>query len=107
MDQAASAHQAVLRRFGECGEDPDLDRGVRLCAGRHRQEATPVGGVSLHIATGLFAHSIRETADPVCDFGDTRPIRRCDRQQPIGTIHFLTGQQVSPRNTLALLLVRV
>ena len=62
-------------------------------AGRHRPEATSAGGVALHIATGLFAHSIRENADPVCDFGDTRPIRRCDRQQPIGTIHFLTGQQ--------------
>ena len=77
VDQAASAHQAVLRRFGERGEDPDLDRGVRLCAGRHRQEATPVGCVSLHIATGLFGHSFRKNADPVCAFRDTIQIRRC------------------------------
>ena len=34
----------------------------------------PAGGLALHIATGLFGHSIRETADPVSDFGGTRPI---------------------------------
>ena len=39
VDQAASAHQAVLRHLGERGEDANLDRGVRLRAGRHRQEA--------------------------------------------------------------------
>ena len=82
-----------LRHFGERREDPDLDRGVGLRADRHRQEATPAGGVALHIATGLFGHSFREDADSGCDFGNTRPIRRCRRQQPVGTIHFLTGQQ--------------
>jgi hypothetical protein len=47
-------------------------RGVGLRAGRHRQEATPAGGVALHIAAGPFGHSIRENADPVCAFSDTR-----------------------------------
>ena len=75
VDQTASAHQAILWHLGERGEDPDLDRSVGLRAGRHRQEATPAGGVALHIAAGPFGHSIRENADPVCAFVDARPIR--------------------------------
>src|SRR3984893_560312 len=30
VDQAAPADQAVLRHVGKCGEDADLDRGLRL-----------------------------------------------------------------------------
>jgi len=58
VDQAASAHQAVLRHFGERCEDPDLGRGVSVRAGRHRQEATPAERVALHIATGRFGNCI-------------------------------------------------
>ena len=39
VDQAASAHQGVLRHERERGEDANLDRGLGLRAGRHRQEA--------------------------------------------------------------------
>jgi hypothetical protein len=34
-------------------------------AGRHRQEAAQAGGIALHIATGLFGHTIRKNADAV------------------------------------------
>src|SRR3990172_1170471 len=39
MDQAAPAHQSLLRYLGERGQDPDLDRHLRLRPRRHCQEA--------------------------------------------------------------------
>ena len=42
MDQAASANQSFLRNFGERGQVTNLDRGLRLCSGRHRQKAIAV-----------------------------------------------------------------
>jgi hypothetical protein len=75
VDQAASAHQAVLRHLGERGEDPDLDRSVGVCPGRHRQKAAGPGGIALHIAAGHFRHSIREDADPDCVLRTGQPDR--------------------------------
>jgi len=60
VDQAAPADQAVLRHVGKCGEDADLDRGLRLCPRRHRQEAPRLGRFALHIATDFFGHPLRE-----------------------------------------------
>ena len=62
VDQAAPADQAVLRHQGKRGEDANLDRGVGLRAGRHRQETAQPGGVALHIAADPFGDSIREDA---------------------------------------------
>ena len=39
VDQAALAHQGVLRDQRERGEDANLDRSGHLCADRHREEA--------------------------------------------------------------------
>jgi len=39
VDQAASSDEAVFRFVGECGQDANLDRGVGLGPGCHRQEA--------------------------------------------------------------------
>jgi hypothetical protein len=64
---------AILRNLGECGEDPDLDRGVGVRAGRHCPEETRPGGVALHIAAGHFGHSLWKDADPVCILGGRRP----------------------------------
>ena len=47
MDQATSAHQIIFRRLGERRQDSDLDRRLRLCAGRHHQEATQYPGQPL------------------------------------------------------------
>ncbi len=47
MDQAAPAHQGVLRNLRECGEDPNLDRYLGLCPRRHRQEAAEPTAVAL------------------------------------------------------------
>lgn len=58
MDQAASAHQAILRHIGKCGEDADLDRSVRPRADCDRQGAAAAGGAALHIAILLQVFSV-------------------------------------------------
>jgi hypothetical protein len=47
VDQATPAHQSVLRHLGERREDSGLDRSVRLCPSRHREEALQARGVAL------------------------------------------------------------
>ncbi len=60
MDQTASADQPVLRDFSECRESADLDRGLGLRPGGHRQETVPPRGLPLHIATDFFGDPVRE-----------------------------------------------
>ena len=43
MDQAASAYQSLLGHQRERREDPNLDRGVDLCAGSDRAQAARSG----------------------------------------------------------------
>ena len=74
MDQAAPAHQALLRDLRERREDADLDRCVGLRAGRDRQEAAGPGGVALHIAAGPFDDNIRKDAASDCVLGRSLPI---------------------------------
>jgi hypothetical protein len=49
--------------------------------------------VSLYTLLQVFSVTVFESTDSGCDFANIRPIRGCQRQQPIGTIHLLTGQQ--------------
>ena len=62
------------RHVGERGEDANLDRGVGLRPGRHRQEATQPRRLALHIATGLFGHTIRENALAASLSGQSTPV---------------------------------
>ena len=64
VDPTASAYQAVLRHVGECGEAAKLDRCQRLCARRHHQKAPQPPGLTLHVATDSFGHSVRNNACP-------------------------------------------
>src|SRR5271167_1030743 len=63
VDQAAPADQAVLRHVGKCGEDADLDRGLRLCPRRHRQEAPRPGRFALHTLLQIFSVTLFEKID--------------------------------------------
>ena len=56
--QTTSADQVVLRNFRERGENANLDRGIGLRAGGHRQEAVEAGCLPLHIDAGLFGDGI-------------------------------------------------
>ena len=62
MDQAASAHQGLLRHQRERREDPNLDRGVDLCAGSHRAQAARSGSQSLPDSTDSQCYPFRENA---------------------------------------------
>jgi len=92
VDQAASSDQTVFRYVGECGQDANLDRGVGLCPGRHRQEAAQSGRLALHFATDFVGHSFREDAHPASLPGRCQQNCRELRVQPIESVHDLTGQ---------------
>ena len=58
MDKTASAYQVLLRYFGECGEVPDLDRRLRICARRYLEEATKALSLSLRNPTNPESHDV-------------------------------------------------
>lgn len=60
MDQAAPAHQGVLRHVRERGQDPSLDSHSRLCPRRHRQETARFGGFPLRNPTDFEPDAFRE-----------------------------------------------
>ena len=47
VDQAASAHQGVLRHQRERRQNLNLDRRQHLCSGRHRPQTPQTGGQPL------------------------------------------------------------
>ena len=60
MDKTAFTDQGLLRNIGERCEVTDLDRGVGLRAGRHRQEAPEYLSQPVRDATDLESHDVRE-----------------------------------------------
>jgi len=48
--------EAFFRHGRECGEDSDRERNLRLCTGRHNQEATQSQQRSLHNVTDFEPH---------------------------------------------------
>ncbi len=93
VDQAASAHQALLRHLGERREVADLDRGLRLCADRDHPQGTGPAGLPAHPATDSLADNVRKNtaATSACRHGGRRNSR--PRLQPVESIQLLTGQQ--------------
>ena len=59
MDQTAPAHQGFLRHQRERSEDSNLDRGVRLCAGRDRPQAVGLEA-SLYQILQIFSLTLFE-----------------------------------------------
>jgi hypothetical protein len=51
VDQAKSADQTFLRHVRERREDPNLDGGLRLCAGSNHQKGTGARRLALHFST--------------------------------------------------------
>src|SRR5467141_696297 len=80
VDQAASAHQTVLRYFGERREIPNLDRRLRLRARGPRQKTPPATGFASHFVTDPFRHPLRKNAHPASVFLHRLPVRQhCQR----------------------------
>ena len=91
VDQAAPAHQTLLRHFRERCADANLDRHQRLRAGGDHQEETSSEGVPTYAATDLVADALRETAAETSGCG-----RRANRNLPrilqaTESIRVLTG----------------
>ena len=91
VDQAAPAHQTLLRHFRERCADANLDRHQRLRAGGDHQEETSSERVPAYAATDLVADALRETATETSCCG-----RRAYRNQPrisqaTESIRVLTG----------------
>src|SRR5713226_3423127 len=61
MDQTAFTHQGLLRYQRERGEDPNLDRGLRLRAGGDRPEALGPGDQPLPDSTDLSVMLFEKT----------------------------------------------
>ena len=60
MDQAEPAHQAFLWNVGERGEDPNLDRSVRLCAGGDLKKGLAARSFTLHFSTDFVRAPLRK-----------------------------------------------
>src|SRR5271170_7344615 len=60
VDQAAPAHQTLLRHFRERCADANLDRHQRLRAGGDHQEETSSERFAAYAATDLVADALRE-----------------------------------------------
>ena len=60
MDQATSAHQALLRHLGKRRQDPALDRRVRLCPGGNHPKEARTRYPTLQNATGSIRHALRK-----------------------------------------------
>jgi hypothetical protein len=93
VDQAASPHQSILRNQRERRQNPTLDRGLGLPAGRHRQEKARIARLALHFVASPLRNSVRENAH----FKGTsakglHKFANC-RSQPNDSVRLLTGQQ--------------
>ena len=93
MDQAAPAHQSLLRDQRECGEDLDMDRGIGLRAGGDHTQAVGAGGQSLPNATDFERHAFRENAHFMRPSGHRCGSQFRRKRQPTDSLRLLTGQQ--------------
>ena len=71
VDQTAPADQEILRHQRERGEDPNLDRGLRLRARGYRPEEAETGSQPLPNSTDFERDAFRENAH----FAGTSSIR--------------------------------
>ena len=69
MDQAASSNQIIFRHIRERREDPGLDRGIGLCAGRDYQKGTETGAVAARNAPNYQHPTFRENPAKTSTYG--------------------------------------
>src|SRR5215203_2588784 len=63
VDQAAPAHQAILRYQRERGEGANLVRRSHLRVDRHCQERASTHRLAVHMSTDLVSLDLRENRD--------------------------------------------
>jgi hypothetical protein len=71
MDQTAPSHQALLRYFRKCRENPNPDRVRRLGVGGDHDERTQFEGFAAYLATDPLRYLVRKnlTATNACRVG--------------------------------------
>jgi hypothetical protein len=62
MDQAAPPNQIIFRNIRECREDTNLDRSIRLCAGRHHQKAEQLRSQFIYNSTDFKFNPVRKNS---------------------------------------------
>jgi len=70
MDQAAPAHQGVLRDELERGKDANLDRHLGLRPGGNRQKEAEPRREPLHNSTDFERHPVRKNPHFTGSFAD-------------------------------------
>src|SRR5271167_225696 len=91
LDQAAPPDQILFRYQRECGEDPDMDCGLGLCAGGDCAEAFGTAGESLPNSTDSQRHAFRESAHFTGSRSIRLPERLIRRPQPVDSVQLLAG----------------
>ena len=92
MDQAAPQNQGFLWHHRECCQNPDLDRHLGLCLGRHRQEDLESAPKSLHNFTDPKRHPFRKRTHLSGTFKYQPHKPDGPHQQPIESIQVTLGQ---------------
>jgi hypothetical protein len=68
MDKATSQSKILFWNIRECGEVPNLDCRIGLCACGHNEETTQPSRKPLHIFTNFERVSIRKNTDLSNDY---------------------------------------
>ena len=92
MDQAAPAHQDLLRNHFQRSEDPNLDRDLRLSACGDREKEAWCQGQPLQNSPDRQRHDLRENASFTGLFRHRYLRFRWRRPQPIESIQLTLGQ---------------
>lgn len=92
VDQATPPDQDLLWHHRERRDDPDLDRHLRLCPGRHRSQDPENRSESLHNSTDFECHPLRENPHLSGTFKYRLHPRRHRYQQPAEFVRLTLGQ---------------
>src|SRR5271157_4603373 len=92
VDQTTSAHQEVLRPLAQRGEDPNLDRHLRVRAAGDCSQAPGIGTQPLSHGTNSEPQFVRKSAPFTGFFAISLSNRNRALLQPNGSIQLMTGQ---------------
>ena len=93
-NQAAPAHQVILRHVGERGQDADMDCGDGVCAGGGAEEAAGALGRPLHNFAGFEPDLVRENAYFQAVFRSRLQFIEPRKLQPVDFIRIIVGTLV-------------
>jgi len=93
VDQAAPAHQGLLRNQRERRESANLDRRFGLRSGCHCAQTARAGGQSLPNPTGAQSYSVRENPHSTGTSEHRLPRQITMLRQSNESVQLIAGQQ--------------